>query len=109
MIAKMFDERCPSNVLTGGVYFCDYTSHDSPYSLSATVLWTRQTDPDDLVDDFMSTVVRAPVHGVSVVNTTACRKLLHNAITHAVKCEAVRLFPVSGGDGMNKEFSSEQK
>jgi hypothetical protein len=46
---------------------------------------------------------------VSVVGTTACRELLHDAITHAVKREVMKSFPVSVSDGMNQEFSSEQK
>ena len=37
----------------------------------------------------MTTVVGAAIHCVSVVDTTACRKLLHNAITHAVKSNVV--------------------
>jgi hypothetical protein len=73
------------------------------------VLWTRQTHPDDFVYDFMSAIVRASVHSMSVVGTSACWELLHDAITHAVKREVMRSFPVSVSDGMNKEFSSEQK
>jgi hypothetical protein len=67
----------------------------SPYPLSATVLWTRQADPDDFLYDFMSAVVRTSVHGVSVIGTTASWELLHDAITHAVKSGVARLFLMS--------------
>jgi hypothetical protein len=46
------------------------------------VPWAGQADPDHFVDYRMATVVGAPVHGVSVVDTATTRESLHEAKTH---------------------------
>ena len=51
------------------------------------VILTRRADPDDLLNNRMSSIVGASIHRMSMIDTAADGKLLDYANTHAVGAE----------------------
>ena len=55
--------------------------------LATVVIRTTGSDPDNLVNNRMPSIVSASIHGMCVVDTAADGKLLDYANTHVVRME----------------------
>lgn len=55
--------------------------------LATLVILTTGSDPDNLVNNRMPSIVSASIHGMYVVDTAADGKLLDYANTHDVRME----------------------
>jgi hypothetical protein len=50
--------------------------------LLATVMWTTQANPDDLIFDLMPTIIRTTIYSVGIIGTSTRWELLNDAKAH---------------------------